>query len=312
VLGIDGLLRTSPSSTIGYHAFGSQTEDNQPALPKTGRAVGVDYSLNNRRWEVGLTGLDISEGFRTEVGYMNRTGVSRARAFVGPKLYPSSGFIQRVEPSVVSEHTRDKFSGIWESFNWLQTRLVLPRSSSLTFRYHYSSEVFLGDEFQTSGVRLSGSTQATKELFFSLSYRRSGGIFYSETPYQGDGQSVIAALRFQPSEKIDAQVDYTFSNFSRRSDKERIYDYSITRGKFTYQFNRYLFFRAIGEYNAFHNEVLTDFLASFTYIPGTVIHFGYGSLYEKIEWRDGAYHPFPRFRESQRGLFFKASYLWRL
>ena len=56
---------------------------------------------------------------------------------------------------------------------------------------------------------------------------------------------------------------------------------------------------------------MTDLLASFTYIPGTVIHLGYGSLYEKIRWEEGRYDPSDRFLETQRGLFFKASYLWR-
>ncbi len=66
------------------------------------------------------------------------------------------------------------------------------------------------------------------------------------------------------------------------------------------------------EYNSFWKRLMTDFLASFTYIPGTVIYLGYGSLYEKIEWRDGDYVNADRFLETKRGFFFKASYLWRL
>jgi hypothetical protein len=57
---------------------------------------------------------------------------------------------------------------------------------------------------------------------------------------------------------------------------------------------------------------MTDFLASFTYIPGTVIHVGYGSLFEKLGWREDEYVPSDRFMETKRGFFFKASYLWRL
>lgn len=312
VFGVDGLLRTGQSSTITYHAFGSQTEAEDLERRSSGHAAGADYNLSNRNWDIGLTALDISEGFLTEVGYMNRTGVSRARAFVGPKLYPSASFIQRIDPNVGSEHTYDKFSGIWESFSWLHGRLVLPRSSNIEFEYHYATEVFLGEEFDTAGILASGQSQITKELFFQLSYSQGGAIFYSLEPYQGDSRNVNAIVRWQPTDKIDASVTYTYSNFTRRSDGEQIYDYAITRGRFTYQFNKYLLFRGIVEHNAFYDEVLTDFLASFTYIPGTVIHFGYGSLYQKIEWRNGAYHPFDRFRESQRGLFFKASYLWRL
>jgi hypothetical protein len=65
--------------------------------------------------------------------------------------------------------------------------------------------------------------------------------------------------------------------------------------------------RAIAEHNDFRRRLLTDFLASFTYIPGTVLHFGYGSLFEKnvLAADDG-------FTETRRGLFAKASYLWRL
>lgn len=66
------------------------------------------------------------------------------------------------------------------------------------------------------------------------------------------------------------------------------------------------------EYNSFRKRLMTDFLASFTYIPGTVIHIGYGSLYEKIRWEEGDYRPSDNFLETQRGFFFKASYLWRL
>jgi hypothetical protein len=63
--------------------------------------------------------------------------------------------------------------------------------------------------------------------------------------------------------------------------------------------------------------VLTDFLASYEFVPGTVFHVGYGSLYEK---GFGSVEPVPglpnqsdpsRFTMINRGLFLKASYLRR-
>ena len=58
--------------------------------------------------------------------------------------------------------------------------------------------------------------------------------------------------------------------------------------------------------------MLTDLLASFTYIPGTVIQLGYGSIFDRTEWVDGEYRDSGRFLGMKHGLFFKASYLWRL
>jgi hypothetical protein len=43
-----------------------------------------------------------------------------------------------------------------------------------------------------------------------------------------------------------------------------------------------------------------------------VLQLGYGSLYEKQRWEENDYRPDDRFLEMKRGLFFKASYLWRL
>jgi hypothetical protein len=92
-----------------------------------------------------------------------------------------------------------------------------------------------------------------------------------------------------------------------------VYDYLISRLKLTYQVNKYLFFRGIIEHNNYHNTLLTDFLASFTYIPGTVVHLGYGSMYEKTQWdtNQDRYIESNNYLEMNRGLFFKASYLYR-
>ena len=55
-----------------------------------------------------------------------------------------------------------------------------------------------------------------------------------------------------------------------------------------------------------------DLLASFTYIPGTVVHFGYGSFFEKVEWQNNQFVEGDDYQETVRGIFFKASYLFRL
>ena len=76
--------------------------------------------------------------------------------------------------------------------------------------------------------------------------------------------------------------------------------------------NKYIFFRAIAQYNSYTHNISPNFLASFTYIPGTVVHIGFGSLYQKVEWNGMEYEKANRYLQTNNGLFFKASYLWRL
>lgn len=196
----------------------------------------------------------------------------------------------------------------------------MPRNSSLRLGYIYSHEIFLGGKFNISAVHINGRSQFTRQLYFDFLFRYGKKIRYSLNPFQGKGSTAAVNVVYQPSEKFNSTFGFTFSDLYRDENNEQIFNYPIARSKNTYQFNKYLFVRIILEYTPFDNyeeaersrELSTDFLISFTYIPGTVIHLGCGSLYDKIKWENDDYVASDRFLETQRGFFFKTSYLWRM
>jgi len=112
-------------------------------------------------------------------------------------------------------------------------------------------------------------------------------------------------------EKLKFSLSLSYVDFYRDSDKEKLYDYTIIRSRNTFQVNKYMFVRAIVEYNSYQDRLTVDGLISFTYIPGTVVYVGYGSAYEKLEWEGQYYVESDRFLQTKRGFFFKVSYLWR-
>ncbi len=64
------------------------------------------------------------------------------------------------------------------------------------------------------------------------------------------------------------------------------------------------------------NGIQGDLLASFTLIPGTVVHLGYGSLHQKQYWDDinqqwDSGVDLGKFYQNTQSLFFKVSYLYR-
>ena len=89
------------------------------------------------------------------------------------------------------------------------------------------------------------------------------------------------------------------------------YNFSIYRNKTIFQVNKYLSLRGILEYNSIKKRIIGDGLVEFTYIPGTVIHMGYGTTFSKEAWVDDLYIRYNRFKEIRSSLFFKASYLFR-
>ncbi len=312
VAGSDGFIRISPSSTFSYQALVSQTKPGGGSDEVEGHALDFIYfyQTRNHLFEVALQ--DLGEDFATETGYLTRSGLTRLKVGFAPLIYPKSGTFLRIDPLFHSIQIRDKFSGLLETYNAFDLRLIMPRNTTLIAGGRYSTEVFLGQRFGRSGFRLSGTSQVTKQIGLQARYIYGQKIRYVEDPYQGRGSDAIFSATYLPSEKLHLGLAVAYSDFYRSAGGAKEFDYTIVRSTNTYQVNRYLFFRAIFEYNSFYKQLMTDLLASFTYIPGTVVHLGYGSLYEKIAWRDEEYVPSDRFLETKRGFFFKVSYLWRL
>jgi hypothetical protein len=312
VLGPDGQIRLTPASQLGFHAFGSSTQDGLSPEAHQGRALGLEYLYDTSRLTVNADAHDVSTDFIADAGYLTRTGLTSANLRVTPKLYPASTWVRRLDPFVGYSTLRDHPSDLREGDATVGLTTVFQGNGTATLQWDDATEVFLGQRFQTDGWRLSGKSQVTKTLSLQANYWHGKGIRYTAEPFQGYGSQTLLAVIYQPGESLNLALNWTHADFYREATGEQIFAYPISRLRATYQFSQAFFLRAIFEYNGFHRQLLTDFLASYTYIPGTVIYLGYGSLSKKQLWENGQYRPSDHFLDMQRGLFFKASYLWRL
>jgi hypothetical protein len=312
VYGADGNIRINKSSLLEFHTLFSNTNDTASGISnKPGHALGISYHSEQRDIDYSITAKDLSEHFISQTGFIERTGVSIFTASVTPKLYPASEFFKRLDIGAFSGQLRDNIYDKWETYNLLSLTSWLGGSIRAGLKYNYSSEIFSNEKFNTSGMQfLITGTLGTK-INGTIIYSRRNAIYYS-APLQGYGNVLSGELRYLPFEKLHTQINITYQDLFEKSGDEKLFDYLIARGRMTYQLNKYLFFRGIVEYDNFRNSLKTDFLASFTYIPGTVFHIGYGNLYESKKWNGTEYFDSDRLRETKRGFFVKLSYLFRL
>jgi len=122
------------------------------------------------------------------------------------------------------------------------------------------------------------------------------------------------SFTLQPTKNLNLFAEHTISRFRRLDTGARVYDQGIWRGRLTYQFNPKLFVRGLVQYDSFYRRALGDFLAAFTYVPGTVLYLGYGSLNESRSWIDGGWQrgvTGDRFFQTRQSLFFKVSYRYQ-
>ena len=311
---IDGQVRLTPSGVFEYDGMMSGTKADCATQAATGHSVSLRYSSVTRDMDYDVSFRDIAENFNAEMGtgYVNRTGLTLGTGLLRPKFYPSSEVLRRIDLEMFTGQTKDRRFDMWETFNHIAVTNYLWGTMGLKVKYSYSTEIYNGERFRTGGFHILCQGQWTKEFYAGVLYRRRKAILYATNPIQGTSNIISADATYQPDEKLNSEFTFTFSDFSRDSDGSMLYNYPISRFKLTYQLNRYFFLRGVVEYNNYRRQLLTDFLGSFTLIPGTVMYAGYGSLYEKIAWENDDYVSSDRFLETARGLFLKASYLWRV
>jgi hypothetical protein len=312
IIGSDGRFRLNDLSVVEYHYFGSFTENSEDNNSNTGHALGLKYSFGNRKVIIDGGIQDISKDFRIDSGFITRTGITRLALFAMYQIYPKSTIIDKIDTFYWSFHIYDKEYKTFETFNLFALRFHLPLQTQLRIEGRLGNEVYKGEKFNISGYGTSLNSQITKEIFLGFSFRKTGKIYYDPAaPYQGYGKSLSVSLGYQPFDKLDTFFSLIYVDFFKKENNEKIYDYSILRNRTTLQINKYLFFRGIFEYNTYRKKFNIDALASFTYIPGTVLYLGYGSVYRKLKWENDEYIDSSEFLQTKKGLFFKVSYLYR-
>lgn len=310
VYGVDGQYRFKQANIVSGHFLNSATRTETGADVKNLATATLRLDRNTRNFNGHIAVLDVADGFRSDVGYITRTGISRLTMSATPKLYPKKGLVKRIDPLVYMSFTRDKPSGLNENTVYMQLAATLPRNTRLSISGDHSTEIYNARKYKDGSFTLSASSQITKRVFFRTSYGWDNGIFYSREE-QGYGKRINNSLILQLSDKFNAQFTHTFNSLYNEETDDKYYDIHIVRGRVIYQANQYLFFRAIAQYNSLSEVLAPNFLVSFTYIPGTVVHLGWGALYEKLRWDGNEYVPHNEYLETASGFFFKASYLWR-
>lgn len=307
--GLDGIVRVSGANALHYQALVSDTDRGGGS--ETGHALAARLHHQTRSLDWTASYRDLGEHFAADTGYLTRTGVRQFAGLVKPKLFPDSEFVQRIDLEAFSAQTEDLPSGEWETFNHVSALALVGGAGQVKVKWSHATEIFAGREFDTGGFHLFAAAQFTRRLYAGVLYRDVDAVLYDPVdPQQGRSHRLTADLVLQPTDHLELYLSHVRFDFER--DGVEVYDYPITYGRLTYQVSRSLFLRGIVEYNEYRDELTTDLLASFTWIPGTVVHAGYGSLYDKLAWDGSGYAATHDFQEAVRGVFLKASYLWRV
>ncbi len=309
--------RAGEHTEVSATAIGTRSRDSETFAPSSGMAAQVSYGYNSRRYSAAAQMEHYDTGFRMDTAFFNRTGFTGGWAYFSRSLYPDQDrqtILKRVAPFVFTSGGRDRPQGGDEMFGLAGIRFHFTRQGYFRADAGGGRQPWAGRELQLRMWRLMGEAQVVRWLYLdgSASFLPRAPYYDSENPYTGREKSFSFGAMVQPNEKLKQQVTVERDQFDRLDGGGRVYTVNVLNSRTTYQFDRHFSVRGIVRYDSHEKRVLSDLLAAFEFVPGTVVYLGYGGLHERRGWDGRDWTPGQGdYLNTRRGLFFKLSYLYR-
>jgi hypothetical protein len=315
VVGGDASYRRG-NHLLSAYALQTITRASSGTAESSGAGAALGYNYADRRVELMAVGEHFDKGFQMETAFYKRTGITMGHLMGALKLLSGGGknsCITLIRPKFEVSGGRDHIQGGNEVFAVAALEIDFIKSGILTASYSRGREPWAGRFFNVGEMKIDGSIQLFKQVSLKGSLAWADAVYYDlEHPFTGELRAQTVGVTLQPSSNLQETISYTHQDFSGEDGGGHSYSVHILNTQSIYQFTEQFFLRAIVRFDSYEKQVLTDFLASYTLVPGTAVYAGYGSLIEQRDWRDGRWIPGAGdYMTTRRSLFFKTSYLWR-
>jgi len=315
VAGADLSWRVSDTQRISGFLLGSSSRAPHLGDSKTGIGAQAGYEYSTRKLVLLGYGEHYDRDFQMDTAFINRVGITSGWGYAEYSFYPpkTKRWLLRVSPFSFTQGGDDRNTGGTDFLQVSGIRLRFTRQGFLRFDRFDGHEAWAHQEFDRGNFRYQGNVQLYRWLSLDGQHLAGKAVYYDDVaPFQGEIKDSRVGVTLQPSGRFSQALSYRHISFDRAANGEHVYDLDLLYSRTTYQFSRQFFVRGIAQYDSSRTRVLTDFLSSYELRPGTVVYAGYGSLIEKREfvnneWSTGS----GKYETSHRGLFFKASYLYR-
>ncbi len=299
--GVDTRLKFNPNWTGSFQMVESSTQ-NQDGSYQAGPASKADVSYTSTHIDYEGIYSDISPGFTTNTGFVNRVDIRDVKNAWDYRFRPKNGPLLSWGPNIYTDNvwahdgTRlDTYysPGLYMAFKG-QSYLVIDPYVEFRERLRPSDfpALLQNQDYHEHNSNISVGTSYLPKVTVQGYYQWGDGVNFVpplNTPpvLQNEdlGNLLVSIL---PAHRLKIDNTYLYERLRDRFTGASIFDNHIIRSKWNWQFNQQLSLRLILQYTAtLANPALTslqttkqfntDFLITYLVHPGTAIYVGYNS-----------------------------------
>ncbi|MGH9836806.1 MAG: DUF5916 domain-containing protein [Blastocatellia bacterium] len=337
--GIDGRLKLDRNWVAGFQAVTSATR-RLDGERLSGQAYNVSLKRSGRQLNYDFEYEDISPGFHTESGFVQRNDIRTIDQSVNYNFRPEGKVLVSWGPRVFHEQTWDHRGTRLDWIVGLSMRAEFTGRTSVGFLNFLNRErlrpadysaLTQNQDFASNGKGIDFQSSYFRWLTIGGEYSRWAGINYAppagKPPFHTDKSQGNLNVTVRPTVRLRIDNTYLLSRMVNRYNGAAIFNNHIIRSKWNWQFSRALSLRAIFQYDTLlANQKFTaletrknfnaDLLLTYQLNPWTALYVGYNSNLQNLDLiatprGTEIARTTDRFINDGKQLFVKFSYLFR-
>lgn len=252
-----------------------------------GNALTFALERNTKHWNSEIQYEQYSPHYQTPLGFVTQNSIRFLEAYHGYQhFYDQDDFVKQLGINLGTE--------INFNYNNLRKYLAFGTGIDLQLSGNIDSEIsynyIVNEEFEG----FDGKGMQEFELF--VSYNPSETVrlgmftsigealrYDSDDPAVGNNLFIGTFNNFQLSPKLRISPSLRYSRLKNKTDGSLYFSGFIARANINYQFNPYLSFRLIGEFNDFNKEFFLQPLLRWNPNPFTIFYVGGTNGYSRLE-----------------------------
>jgi len=324
VVGVDGVLRFTPTDSISLQLVGSSTrypqataaEFAQPEGTFDGSAFHLFYNHDTRDWGAWAGYDDKGKDFRADLGFIPRVDTRTLQAgaqlvFWGEKGDPYN----RISVGVEADRIEDHAGLLTDQTIAITSHYEGPLQSEIHAEVASVREYLDGVTYDLNRLEVFGNIRPTGDFTCSLGVEYGDSLDYANSR-KGRILMLEQGITYNIGRHLYVQLDGVYEELS--VDAGRVYRANLLQSRFVYQLNVRSFVRVIAQYidlsrnpdlysdavAATDRELFTQLLFSYKINPQTVLFLGYSDNHLGERGID--------MQITDRTLFVKVGYAWLL
>jgi hypothetical protein len=308
--GVDGTFRFARIYRVAFAAmFSDRLELDNTRL--TGPSVNVDFDAQGRNLNYSFGHNWIHPEFGTDLGFVRRTDQKETTARVQYRWYPETWIVNwapRLEYQRLYDYEDVRQNeGITTGVNF-----QFARNMNMNANVTRDMERYNGVEFHKTRVSFFGQVNAIRTFSIGGGFNDGDQIRFIDDPYLGKNRVFNMFMNIRPIPRLQVQLNVNRSRFTDIRTDTQVFDIKIFRAQTTYQITDRWTFRNILEHNTYDRTLGANLLGTYRVNSGTAFYVGYDDRYREGFKLDETLYPTTALKRTNRAIFAKIQYLFRL